>query len=512
MSAEEAEPEAEVVELADCERHTREARELFEQTLTYVTDAARGSEIHAVERSVFARLLGIGLALLKLFLAKRGTGRAEAVRVGGGPDAKIVPYHSEKSINYVSIFGKLRIPRAYFWSETSGEGEILLDARLNLPERCYSYVLQELAELFAVDVAYEKVTAKLEKVLRVKLWKRPIELFVREAGADVQAFYEQKAAPAPEKEGSILAVGLDGKGVPIRKDLEERKRKKDRPQQQKSDQEPPGAQAIEVSGDRQDKKRMMIVSAVYTTEAKQRTAEEIVRALVDKERTQDKRVDRNEPKNKRVRATFKGPGAAVAEVMRQVEQRDPGKKRTRVALVDGEKRLARRNEFAGWTLVLDIMHVLDYLWDAGNALLGSGTGTLDAKPWVRAQLLLILNGKVDAVIQTLRASIADMQLSSSRQEVIESVITYYTNNRDRMRYDDYLKRGLPIATGVVESACGVLVGERADKTRMRWIKPGAQSLLELRAVEQNGDWEEFSEWRIGAERERLYATPLKAVG
>lgn len=488
--------------LADLERGTKEARELFEQLLVFATADAQRKEIHDVERGIFARLLTIGLAVLKLFLEKRGTGWSPAVKVGKGAEAKVVPYHSDKPITYFSVFGKLSVPRAYFWSPTSaGEGAVPLDASLNLPDRRYSYVLQEFAELFATRGAYDKVTEMLEKVLRVTFWKQGIQLVVREAGADVQQFYEQKPAPDPATEGTILAVGADGKGVPMRQEkLEAEAAPRPKPNK--------GETPLDL---KLGKKRMGIVTTVYTTDPKVRTAETIVRALVDQDKSVERR-DPIEPKNKRVRVTFKGTDVAFDEVMRQVEQRDPHGKMKRVALVDGEKRLARRDEFKDWLNVLDIMHVLERLWNSSNALLGQGKP--EAKALVRESLLTILEGKVTDVIKAFgeKLTAAGDALSFTRREVVEGTVTYFTNNVDRMRYDEYLAAGLPIATGVVESACGVLVGERADKKRMLWREPGVQSLLDLRAVDQSGDWEEFCEWRTDMERERLYPTPMKAAG
>ncbi len=62
-----------------------------------------------------------------------------------------------------------------------------------------------------------------------------------------------------------------------------------------------------------------------------------------------------------------------------------------------------------------------------------------------------------------------------------------------MKYDEYLEQGYPIGSGVVEGACRHLVKDRMELTGMRWSVPGAQSILRLRAVSLNGDWEQFQE-------------------
>lgn len=87
---------------------------------------------------------------------------------------------------------------------------------------------------------------------------------------------------------------------------------------------------------------------------------------------------------------------------------------------------------------------------------------------------------------------------------MEKAITYMDNNREFMRYDEYLERGYPIGSGVVEGACRHLVKDRMELGGMHWSKPGAQAILELRAVKTNGDWNEFWRFHVGEESARLY--------
>ena len=91
------------------------------------------------------------------------------------------------------------------------------------------------------------------------------------------------------------------------------------------------------------------------------------------------------------------------------------------------------------------------------------------------------------------------------------MIRYLRANREKMRYDRYLAAGLPIATGVVEGACCTLVRERTGRSSMRWSPVGAQAVLELRAVDQNGDWADYWAWFTRAEQKRLYAGRSRAA-
>ena len=68
------------------------------------------------------------------------------------------------------------------------------------------------------------------------------------------------------------------------------------------------------------------------------------------------------------------------------------------------------------------------------------------------------------------------------------------------RYDEYLRLGYPIGTGVVESTCGHTVKNRMEGTGRRWSIEGAEATLLLRSVYTSGDWETY--WQSHMKRER----------
>ena len=73
-----------------------------------------------------------------------------------------------------------------------------------------------------------------------------------------------------------------------------------------------------------------------------------------------------------------------------------------------------------------------------------------------------------------------------------------------MKYDEYLEQGYPIGSGVVEGACRNLVKDRMERSGMRWTLEGAQAMLGLRSIHSSGLWEEFMQFRIRRESQRLY--------
>ena len=73
-----------------------------------------------------------------------------------------------------------------------------------------------------------------------------------------------------------------------------------------------------------------------------------------------------------------------------------------------------------------------------------------------------------------------------------------------MRYDEYLAKGYPIASGVIEGACRHLVKDRMERAGMHWTRTGAQAMLDVRSIHVNGDWDQYQTFRIERETGKLY--------
>ncbi len=97
------------------------------------------------------------------------------------------------------------------------------------------------------------------------------------------------------------------------------------------------------------------------------------------------------------------------------------------------------------------------------------------------------------------------ELRGSQRRTVSTIIGYYENNRQHMRYDEYLAAGYPIGSGVAEGARRHVVKDRREQTGMRWTVDGAQAMLHLRAIYLNGQWDTFVNYRIETEQARLYA-------
>jgi hypothetical protein len=146
--------------------------------------------------------------------------------------------------------------------------------------------------------------------------------------------------------------------------------------------------------------------------------------------------------------------------------------------------------------------VLERLWAVAHCYHTEGGD--GAKRFVEHRLRDLLQGRVGYVLRGLRKRLRAVKLSRQRREVVRSAVEYLANNREHMRYDEYLAKGYPIGSGVAEGACRHLVKDRMEQTGMRWTVEGAQAMLHVRALYLNDQWGEFLECRVEQEQARLY--------
>lgn len=145
---------------------------------------------------------------------------------------------------------------------------------------------------------------------------------------------------------------------------------------------------------------------------------------------------------------------------------------------------------------------MEKLWKVGNAL--HPEGSPEAVGFVRQRAERVLNGEVSQVVKGLRLIVTKRRLSGAKAKTLTEVANYLYANRDRMRYDLYLKRGWPIASGAVEGACKCLVRDRFERSGMRWTPTMAEAMLKLRAVYLSHDWDAYWNWHVQQDQRQLY--------
>ena len=252
------------------------------------------------------------------------------------------------------------------------------------------------------------------------------------------------------------------------------------------------------------------MTSVYTIEPNPRSPEGVTASLFrqDKPETDaDKPSAWAKPQHKEVWATLEGKDTALERLASRVDKRQGAHITDRVALTDGAEALQKRvlERLPGFTLVLDFIHANEYLWDAANRLYQEQDP--QRQVWMEKCTLDLLNGRTEQVIAELRSLVQVPGTTQAQQEQLHKTANYFERNLEYMHYDHYLLKGWPIASGVIEGACRHLVKDRFELTGMRWTQEGAESLLHLRAVAENDDWDDYHAFRREQRHLRLYASP-----
>lgn len=496
--------------------------QLIGEASRYVSDAARtGIAAHDVEKQVFDYVLKIGHQMLGTFFQLQGDGD-----LGGTltlPDGQQVKRLEARTRTYRSILGDFKINR-YGYGVRDKQAVLFypLDTRLQLPVEEHSYPVQEFFHLLTTEVSYITAHVILKKLLKINATVDSMERVNQRSGEMVVAFREAQKLPVPETEGELFVTTSDCKGVPIRhaKDVA-----------RISDQKLK-------SGPKPDRKRMAVVGAAYTIDRYVRTPSDILEALFcDPNQAEDKdKPKRPSPQNKQVVAhltqvindeelkatqrTFdwlsqqvkaRGESLPTLKLVQPAVVSDskprPGK--IHLAMMDGQeslwnqvKKLQAAYPERQWVEILDLMHANSYLWEAACAF--HPGNSKEQLVFMKDRVLRILEGQVVTVISGFRQMATKRRLNKSLQAVVVKVCRYFENNQHRMKYNEYLAAGYPIATGVIEGACRHYVKDRMERAGMRWTIKGAQAMLNIRSVNLNGNFDEFNQYRIQQQTKKLY--------
>ncbi len=463
----------------------------FEKMLEYVTgEEARKATADATERGLFKMLIEMGLKLLTLFFEIRSqNANRENLRV---PDGSVTYYHRDTPRKYVSIFGKLRFVRPYFYRGGQG-GQAPLDAELSLGEDCYSDLVREVHDDLSVHGVYHKACDIVGRLLGLTLSTRALQSNLAEDAADVSNYYDQKPAPAPSREAQILVIQADGKGLPLI--LEKTK----------SDKVRLG------KGEKHGRKKEAIVTSAYSIAPAPRTPEQVVASYYDtpalaggaREISLSKPA---QPQNKHLWATLDGKDAALSRLSTQVQRRAGKHIRYKIALRGGCPSLQARltQYFPDFIQILNFIHANEYLWKVANALFGE---TDERRlEWMKQHTLQLLSGKTKRLIAEFRKLAKQPKTRNTTRTQLLVTANYFERNLPFMDYPTYLAHGWPIASGVIEGACRHLVKDRCELSGMRWSQSGAENLLRLRTVAENNDWDQYHAYRKQQRHRRLYGS------
>jgi len=410
----------------------------------------------------------------------------------------------------VTKFGQVSVSRMAYRSP--GRPNVHpADAALNLPEEKHSHGLRKLAAIESARGSHEAGRDAIARATGVRIGKRQVEELARRCAAHVEAFYLQRViSPAPDSWPLVLT--FDGKGIVMLPDAL-------RPATAKAAAAAENKLATRLSpGEKNGRKRMAELACVYDAAPVPRTPEDIISTPAQKRRKKKAQAGKPEQKGKPREPQAKGKWltasvtddipAVIAAAFDEAERRDPQHKRERVVLIDGNNTQieAVTAEAASRgitvTIVIDFIHVLEYLWKAAWSFFEKGEPA--AEEWVADQARKILHGKARQVAAGIRRRATTYGYSPAERAGADEAARYLDNKKNYLDYATALANGWPIATGIIEGACRHIVKDRMDITGARWGLEGAEAILKLRAVIATGDFDAYWRFHLRREHERIH--------
>jgi hypothetical protein len=431
-------------------------------------------------------LYAVGRAALVLFLALR---ERQVMRshprhvVRGGRRFRQAPAQSRA---LTTLFGVVRYWRSYFRevAEGNSQGFYPLDCALGLVTDRFSWNVLSRAVVLATKLSF----AEAREVLSLYQPHAPSTEVMQKAvlglGHYTADWFAQ--APPPEDDGDVLVIMIDSKGVPTATESE-LKRRRGKRKKQRLPKSPRhrgrarrwrhGRKPRPKTGDKSKNAKMSTLVVMYT-------------------------LKRNGPyllgpRNRWVYASFAPKRHAFEIARREADKRgfnaDSGKQ---VHLVtDGDKDLEcyAAEIFPEARHTIDVIHVIEKLWIAGECLYPSGSEKLAA--WVERQKERLYGGDEEAIVDELyyrRSRIPRTGPGNKGKRTRLAEVRKYIEKRlHLMGYEELMDLDMDIGSGPVEGAVKNIIGKRCDYGGMRWIKERSEALLQLRCIEANGDWDNF---------------------
>jgi len=395
-----------------------------------------------------------------------------------------------------TVFGEVTVARLAY--RARGYANLHpADAVLNLPGEKHSHGLRRLAAIEASRGSFDAAAAAVGRATGQPLGKRQVQDLAARAAADVEEFYQARRPPAGT-EGDVLGLSADGKGIVVR------------PQALREDTAKAAASrklSTRLSaGEKRNRKRMAEVGAVFDVTPAPRTPADVI---TPPGQPRPETAPGPKARNKWLTASVTDDAAQViAAIFDEAERRDPAHTRTWVALVDGNNhqisriRAEARDREVTVTIVVDFVHVIEYLWKAAWCFFPAGESAAEA--WVAGHATAILSGNASTVAAAIRRKATYHGLDPGRRAPADTCADYLLNKKTYLDYRSALAKGWPIATGVIEGACRHLIADRMDITGARWGLTNAEAILKLRALTSNGDFDDYWDFHLTQEQQRIH--------
>jgi hypothetical protein len=450
------------------------------------------------ETTLLRQLFALGCLLVRLFLTRRHeqlTWQDQTPPPGYRQGDPAAPRTLK------TVFGPVTYQRSHLIPRQGGPGYHPLDVALGLTRDGFSpWVIQFVTRL-ATRMSFASARLLCQAVLSWSPSTQAIEELVLGLGRQAQPFMKQQ--PAPAEDGEVLVIEVDGKCPPTAREEELRKRRGRRGRHGKgcacgcqrhrgqAKRKRRGSKKRRKKGDKSKNGKEVVLVVMYTLQ-----------------RGEDGRL--HGPINKKVWGSFGGRKGAASWARAEASKRGFGPETTKTVqiVLDGASGLKDNLKplFPKALFTVDVCHVVEKLWALGHRFHREGSVELQAQ--VAEWKELVYGGRAEELVARLEKLLGEIPChgpgTKGKRKTLTHVIGYIKPRVAMMRYEEWRRQDLVVASGQVEGAVRHVVGERLDCAGMRWIRGRAEALLQLRCIELNGDWETFIAWSDQQNSKRLH--------
>lgn len=374
-------------------------------------------------------------------------------------------YAGRHEKTFESVLGPLTLTRAYYHCARCTTGFCPRDHALGLAQGSLSPGVLRMVGRVGAMVSFEEGHELLDELAGVSVPTKHVERAAEALGREVARDERHVVEPLPPKEplAPTLYLGMDGTGVPVRKE-----ELVDRPGKQ-----PDGSA----------KTREVKLCTVWSAEGRD---EEGIPVRDEGSISYSAAIESAAQKD-----TDKVQSEFAARVEREATRRGFARAARRAVLGDGARWIwnLASEHFPDAIQVVDRFHAKQHLSDVAKSIFGAGSER--AKEWAHQRYDELDAGNIDAVLGALR-------VHAPKDEEARKCAEYVESNRTRMRYAEFRAKGLCTSTGVVEAGCKTAIGTRCKRPGMHWTVAGADAIIALRCCNLSGRFEDF--WARRAQR------------
>ena len=383
-------------------------------------------------------------------------------------------YAGRRRKRFTTALGPMTLNRAYYHCPDCGRGFCPRDRALGLKGTSLSPGATRMTGFVAAETSFERSSQLLRALAGLAVNAKQVERTAEALGAEIAREERERVEKAPPP-ADTMYLGLDGTGLPVRPSEREGRAGK----------QPDGSA----------KTREVKLALVWT--ARPSAPEKPVQrdpgsvsysGAVESAACHD--TDRELP-------------PLAQRVAREAKRRGFDQAKRQVALGDGAPWIWNTvsEQFPQAIQIVDLFHAKERLWKVAHDAYGSGSDL--AAAWAHARGAELEAGR----IETVRAALRRLPGEDAR-----AAVGYFHHHRHRMRYAEFRRQGLCVSSGVVESGCKQVVGNRLKRGGMHWTVDGGNAIIALKCCLLSNRFEDF--WARRAQKTQylvgLYTTTSPA--